>query len=122
MPAPFPHHCTITAPNPLDMREVDEESGQPLGAPPAPVAVYDGRCFFDDSAQSVRREMGGDVDVEGKAVLVLPKAAALFDQDTNEVRVAANGYLYSSLTIIKASYNRRRTVLVVDLSQRPALA
>ena len=122
MPAPFPHQCSITEPNPVDPRPIDSESGQPVGAPPAPVAVYAGRCFFDASVQRVRREMGGDVDLAGKAVLTLPKVAALFDQDTSAVSVTANGYQYSGLTIAKVSYNRRRTVLVVDLNTRPTLA
>ena len=122
MPAPFPHSCTVTRPPTVDPRPIDEESGQPVGEAPDPVVVYSGRCFFDESAQSVKREMGGDVAVEGKAVLVLPKAAALFDHDTDVITVTANGYTYSGLSLIKTSYTRRRTVLVIDLKNRPVPA
>ena len=122
MPAPFPHTCTISRPNPNDSRPVDLESGQPIGAAPAPLQVYHGRCFFDESVQAVRREMGGDTDVEGKAVLTLPKTATLFDQDVDTVSVSAGGYSYSGCTLVNVSYNRRRIVLVLDLQNRPTLA
>ena len=122
MPAPFPHTCTISRPNPDDSRPINGESGQPVGEAPAPLLLYRGRCHFDEAAQTVKRQMGGDVDVEGKAVLVLPKTAVLLDQDTDEVSVSANGYRYSGAGILRVSYNRRRIVLVLDLQQRPTLA
>ena len=121
MPAPFVHNCTITRPSAVDPRPVDPESGQPTGAAPHAVVVYSGRCLFDQTVQSVKRQMGGDVDVEGKAVLTLPKASVLFDQDTDTASVSANGYSYSGCTLVKVSYGRRRVVLVLDLTNRPAL-
>ena len=122
MPAPFPHQCTITRPNPNDTRPIDPESGQPVGEPPAPVLVYSGRCLFDESVQSIRREMGGEVDVGGKATLRLPRTEALFDQDTDTAQVTANGRVFDGARVVKVSYPRRRTVLVLDLKNRPTLA
>ena len=93
-----------------------------IGEPPAPVLVYSGRCLFDESVQSIRREMGGEVDVDGKATLRLPSTEALFDQDTDMVQVTANGRVFVGARVVKVSYLRRRTVLVLDLKHRPTLA
>ncbi len=120
MPAPFPHSCTIT--------RSTFTGSEAAGEGPSTIRVYpgageDGRCNFTESAQAVRREMGGDVDPAGKGVLTLSKAPSfLADSENDEVDVTANGRTYSGCGILGVSYNRRRIVLVLDLEKRPALA
>ncbi len=111
MPTPFPHTCQITRPG-NDTRPIDPESGQPVGDPPDPVEVYVGRCYLDESGEAIRREKGGDTDIEGESVLRLPKRAGVFDSEADSVTVAANGVTRTA-RIVREKYLRHRVHLLL---------
>lgn len=88
--------CVITRPDPDDERSIDTESGQLIGDAPAAIEVYNGDCWVDERGEVVAREQGGDTDVDGKGVVILPAEAAVFDIETDDVEVTFSGVTRSA--------------------------
>jgi hypothetical protein len=83
--------CAIRRPDPDDERLTDAESGQPIGDAPDPITVYAGDCYVDERGESIARMQGGDVDVDGKAVMKVPFGSGPYDSETDDVSATFNG-------------------------------
>ena len=114
------HWCRIWKPSETDTRPTDPETGQPIGDPPVDT-TYEGECLYSESGFMVSREKGGDTDIEGEAVILLPRYAGIIDEEENRIDVKAE-VNYDDMRITRVRYDRRYVHLLVTPMSGPTEA